>query len=128
MRLAIPIFRSRVSPVFDFSTKALIIELEQEKKISKQINLEGLTPQARVDKLKDENIDIIICAGLSLPLHRMMIFAGIQVIPGIVGEVEEVLKAYETGDLKQKRFLMPGCCHGRRRSRRHRGWPGTTDV
>jgi len=122
MRLAIPIFRSRISPVFDFSTRALIVNIEQGKETDRyEIDLHGMAPQGKVERLKDARINTLICAGISLPLQRMLAQAGLEVLPGIVGSVHEVLNAYQQGNLKDRRFMMPGFCH-RRRKRRH--WHG----
>ena len=120
MRLAIPIFRTRVSPVFDFSTRALIIDIEQGQEIDRhEIDLSGVVPQGKVEKLKSSGVNILICAGLSLPLQRLLTLAGLKIIPGIVGSVDEVLNAYQRGNLKENRFMMPGFCQRRRRRRRH---------
>jgi predicted Fe-Mo cluster-binding NifX family protein len=119
MRLAIPIFKSRISPVFDFSTKALIIQIEQGRETDRsEIDLAGLPPQARVEKLKRAGVNSLVCASISLPLQEMLIIAGLNVISGIVGAVDEVLKAYQRGNLKERRFMMPGLC---RRCRKRRG-------
>lgn len=124
MRLAIPIFESRISPVFDFSTKALIINLEKGKETGRsEINLSGLTPQTRVERLKRTGVNKLVCASLSLPLQRMLVVAGLEVIPGIVGEVDEVLKAYQAGNLKAERFLMPGLCQRCRKRGKYWGGP-----
>ena len=122
MRLAIPIFGSRISPVFDFSTKALIVEIRDGREINRyEIQLAGLLPLERVQRLKDAQVSTLICAGLSLPLQRMLFVAGLQVIPGIVGEADEVIDAYRGGGLDKRRFLMPGFCH---RKRGRRNWGG----
>ena len=121
MHLALPVFRSRISPVFDFSTRALIVELDQGKEMGRQeLDIADMPPQTRIEMLKKAGVDILICAGLSELFHNMLIMAGVKVIPGIVGEVDDVIRAYQIGDLKQKRFMMPGCCK-RRWGRRHRG-------
>ena len=119
MRLAIPIFKSRISPVFDFSTKALIIDIEQGREVGRsEIDMGGLTPHVRVERLKGAGVNSLVCAGISLTLQRMLVVAGLDVIPGIVGAVDEVLKAYKRVNLKEKRFMMPGLC---RRCRKRRG-------
>ena len=120
MRLAIPIFRSRISPVFDFSTKALIIDLAQEKEIGRhEIDLTGMAPQAKVERLREAGVNTLICAGLSLTLQKMLAFAGLKVIPGIVGSADDVLNAFQKGKLKERRFMMPGFCQRRRRRHCH---------
>ena len=118
MRIAIPIFRSRISPVFDFSTQVLIVDADKGKDAGrKESALLGLGPCERGKLLKDEDVNLLICAGVSISLHRMIINEGIRIIPGIVGEVDDVIDAYRTEGLKEKRFLMPGCCRCRRRKR-----------
>lgn len=122
MRLAIPIFKSRISPVFDFSTKVLIIHMEQGRELDRsEIDLAGLPPQARVERLKNAGVNSLLCASISLPLHRMLIVAGLDVIPGVVGAVDEVLKAYLRGNLKERRFMMPGLCRRWCKRRGHLG-------
>ena len=116
MRLVIPVYRFRVSPVFDFSTMAMVIEIDHKKeKKREKIDLAGLGAQARVERLKKASVDTLICAGLSLTLHRMLTLSGIHVIHGVVGAFDEVLNAYQAGSLEERRFLMPGCCRKRRR-------------
>ena len=123
MRLAIPIFRSRISPVLDFSTKCLIISIEQGKEIGRdEICLTGLTNQRRVERLKDARVNTIICAGISLPLQKMLVLAGLDVLFGIVGSVDEVLNAYHKGKLQDRRFMMPGF-NQYRRAKRGQGVP-----
>jgi predicted Fe-Mo cluster-binding NifX family protein len=120
--LAIPIFESRISPVFDYSTKALIIDLEKGKEIGRsEIDLAGLTPQVRVERLKGAGVNALVCASISMPLQRMLIVAGLDVISGIVGVVDEVLKAYQAGHLESSRFMMPGLCQRCRKRRGHWG-------
>ena len=43
------------------------------------------------------------------PGQNIVMIAGLKVILGIVGKLDDVIKAYQTRDLKGKRFLMPGC-------------------
>ena len=122
MRLAIPIFESRISPVFDFSTKALLFDLEEGKETGRsEMKLAGLAPQARVERLKTAGVNTLVCASISLALQRMLIDAGLDVIPGIVGEVDDVLNAYQTGNLKAEQFLMPGLCQRCRKRKRYWG-------
>jgi predicted Fe-Mo cluster-binding NifX family protein len=118
MRLAVPIYRLRVSPVFDFSTRVLIIELEQEEERGREeIDFTGLLPSIKVERLKEAGVDTLICAGLSMPFHRMLTMAGLEIISGIVGPVEELISAFKSGHLQDGRFLMPGCCRKRKRGR-----------
>jgi predicted Fe-Mo cluster-binding NifX family protein len=58
---------------------------------------------------------VLICGAISRPLEAMLLSAGVEVIPQTCGPVEEVLKAFMSGKLTEKAFLMPGCCGRRRR-------------
>ena len=57
-----------------------------------------------------------------LPSPADVAAAGVRVIPYICGDVEEVLLAFNNGQLGEDGFLMPGRCGWRRRCRcrRHR--------
>ena len=55
----------------------------------------------------------------------MLVSKGMEVIPHACGPVEDVLRAYVSGQLTDEAFLMPGCC-GRRRRLRARAKRGRT--
>jgi predicted Fe-Mo cluster-binding NifX family protein len=61
---------------------------------------------------------MLICAGISQMLESSLIERGIQVVARICGNVEEILAAYNSGSLGEKRFAMPGCCGQKWRSQR----------
>ena len=96
MRLAVPVWFGRVSPVFDVAKKLLIVEvIGGEATFTEQHTLEG---RDRVNALSQ---------------------LGVKLVMEIRGEVEEVVRAYLDGRLVQPRFSMPGC-HSRRRGARAR--------
>ena len=71
----------------------------------------------RVGRLAETGVDVLICGAISWPLEMAVSAAGIEVIPQVCGDVEQVLTAWTDGRFRQEAFLMPGCC-GRRRQRR----------
>lgn len=115
MRVAIPIWEDRVSPVFDTAENIAVAEVERGKVTSLSYNpiRERLLP-SRAIILKRWKIKTLICGGISTYLNRLVEAQGIQVIPGIFGSHEEILQAYCRRDLTSPRFLMPGCRMGRR--------------
>ncbi|MEW6443771.1 MAG: NifB/NifX family molybdenum-iron cluster-binding protein [bacterium] len=115
MRVAIPHWHGRVSPVFDVATNLLLVDLEGEgKRRQAHVRLEADEPQARAWRLAETGTDVLICGAISWPLEMALVHAGIEVIPHTCGEVEHVLAAFLEGRLGQRPFLMPGC-RGRRR-------------
>ena len=108
-RVAIPRFRSRISPVFDTCVRVLLIDLENNREVGRQeIYLDGLSMPERATVLKNADIQTIICCGIREVLYNMLMDAGICLITGIAGEVEEVLDAFLSDKLHETRFHMPG--------------------
>ena len=114
MRIAIPIWEDKVSPVLDTASKLLIIELEGKKETSRfEIYLDERTLSRRSFRIQGMEVDILICGAISHQFARMLTALGIEVISEISGRPEEVLKAYLNKDLFKAKFLMPGCKRNR---------------
>ncbi|MFC1535084.1 NifB/NifX family molybdenum-iron cluster-binding protein [Thermodesulfobacteriota bacterium] len=110
MRIAIPIWEDKVSPVFDTASRLLVIEEEDHNEASRFINLldeQDLTRRCR--HIQGLEIDVLICGAISRPFLHMLAASGINIIPEISGHAEDVLNAYFHGKLFHSRFLMPGC-------------------
>jgi predicted Fe-Mo cluster-binding NifX family protein len=124
MKVAIPHWQGRVSPVFDVAGNALIVGIDAGGVCSRQdVVLLGEDPQKRAAFLAGIETDVLICGAVSWPLEVALVSAGIEVIAQTCGDVEAVLAAFLNGGLAQRGFLMPGCC-GRRRFRARRGRRG----
>jgi predicted Fe-Mo cluster-binding NifX family protein len=109
MRIAVSIWKDKVSPVLDTASKLLIIESEMKKEVSRfETRLFTQDISQRCHFVRGLNIDVLICGAASRQLSGRLISSGIEVISGISGAVEEVLKAYFQGTLLHPRFLMPG--------------------
>ena len=110
MKVAIPIWEDKVSPVFDTSLRLLVVEVENRKEVSRFIyymDEQDLTRKcSRISKL---DVDTLICGAVSHPYLRMLLASGLEVIQQVSGRTEEVLEAYIQGKLFHSRFLMPGC-------------------
>jgi len=124
MKVAIPHWQGRVSPVFDVARTVLLVDIEDSAELTRQdvaFDVEDL--HARAARLAGIGANVLICGAISWPLEMAVLGAGIEVIPQTCGEVEHVLAAFIDGRLNQGAFLMPGCCGRRRqfRARRRRG-------
>jgi len=122
MKVAIPHWQGRVSPVFDVAGNVLVVEIRDGVEQSRQdVALDAEDPQLRATRLAQTGTDILICGAISWPLEMALSAVGIDVIPQTCGDVEQVLAAFVHGQLRQDAFLMPGCCGRRRQFRaRHR--------
>lgn len=129
MKIAIPTWNGRVSPVFDTASRLLVVEAEDEGEYSRfETDISEHFVPSKVMRLTGLGIDTLICGAISRPLAYMMTTAGIRLIPWISGQVEDVLQAFLSGTLFDLRFMMPGSPgpwgngsrggHGRGRARR----------
>ena len=122
MKIAIPYWQGRVSPVFDVAANVLVVEVDGSTERGRQdVPFHVEAPQARAARLAEMGADVLICGAISRPLEMAVTALGIDVVPQTCGDVECVLSAYIGGELDQASFLMPGCCGRRRRSRGRHG-------
>ena len=128
MKVAIPTWTGRVSPVFDVAKRLLVVELKEgDAEVNREeIAIEETQLMARAKRVAQLGVDVLICGAISMPLEAMLASAGVRVIPQTCGTVEDIVRAFASGQLTEETFLMPGCCGRRRRFRgRHRGaWAG----
>ena len=118
MKVAIPVWQGRVSPVFDVAGQLLIVELNGSREAARRPEvLPEEAPDRRVQRLLALGIETLICGAISRPLEDMLVAGGIEVVPRICGDVEEVLRAFLSAGLQDDQFAMPGCCGQRRRRR-----------
>jgi predicted Fe-Mo cluster-binding NifX family protein len=119
MRVAMPTWNDRVSPVFDAARHLLVVDVEDNAEVSRsEAVFEETALPRRAERLAYLGVNVLICGAISKPLEQMVAALGMTVIPHTCGPVEEVLRAFLSGQLAEQAFLMPGC--GRRRGLRGR--------
>jgi predicted Fe-Mo cluster-binding NifX family protein len=124
MKIAIPIYGDSVSNVFDFAHRLLLVDVENGKEMNRsEIAVESKLLPQRAVQLKKLGIQVLVCGAISQELTNMVLSSGIEVLPFITGNIENVLGAYMDGQLIKSEFSMPGCRLGTRRGlgRRRRG-------
>jgi predicted Fe-Mo cluster-binding NifX family protein len=122
VRVAIPVWNERVSPVFDAATRLVLVDFENGAEQSRReaiIEESFLAQRAR--RLVEVGVNVLICGAISRPLAAVLAASGITVIPWTAGPVDEVLAAYLKGRLPHPRWTMPGCSGRGQRRRRGRG-------
>jgi len=120
MKIAVPIWNDRVSPVFDTARQVLLVDYVNGEPIARAEEvIDDTTLPQRAAKLLKLEVDVLICGAISRPLQSILSGAGISVIPFVAGSVDEVLSAYIQDNLGDARLRMPGC-PGRRRQCRSR--------
>lgn len=115
MKIAIPLFGTRISPHFDYAKTALLITIEGSKVIeSNEVLLGDCDAIQRVLHFKNAEITTLICGGVSNIAERMLAEKNITVIPWISGDAQDALKLFLQGRLTAGAML----CNGRRKRRR----------
>jgi CheY-like chemotaxis protein len=108
-KVAVPIFRSRVAPVFDYCVRVSVFDIGHDRQIERrELYLGTLAPTERVGALIKEGVTALVCGGISDALDKMLQTSGISVIGGLAGPVEEVLEAFMSHRLDEPQYWMPG--------------------
>jgi predicted Fe-Mo cluster-binding NifX family protein len=118
MKIALPIFGSRISPRFDYASFFLIVTVEEGKIIDRtEISVSDADCWRRIEAIRELGVESLICGGIDENSARILENHKIQLIPWIAGEVENTLKNYLKGNLTP----CLGGSPGRRRKRRNCG-------
>ena len=109
MKIGIPIWEDKISPVFDTASRLLVIETDGKKESSRyEIYLEVRGVSHRWFRIQGLGVDILICGAISRPFLEKLMASGIRIIPGVSGHLEDVLLAYLQGNIYDAKFTMPG--------------------
>lgn len=121
MKTALTVWENRISPVFDSAHMLLVVEIKNEKIISRRhepFNPER--PLRLTDRLHELEVAVLICGAISEMPAKMIDACDIKLIPFIAGNTDEVLEYYAKGLPLIPMFLMPGCDRERRKKARFR--------
>lgn len=121
MRAALTVWEARISPVFDVSREAVVLDLEGGALRGRaSVSIDTPNPARKVERLLQLGVQTLICGAISAPLQRDLQAQGIQVLGFVAGAVEQVVRAFVAGELPQPALTMPGCGQQRRRRGRRR--------
>ncbi|MFP4391734.1 MAG: NifB/NifX family molybdenum-iron cluster-binding protein [Desulfohalobiaceae bacterium] len=116
MKLCLAAYKNRLASLFDNCTNLLLFQ-ESSPGFWEQIG-EIRVPEKSGDFLRarlllEHGVQVLICGAMSGCTKRLLQSAGVQVLDWMRGEIQEVLGAWQQGELSA--LLMPGC---RRKGRR----------
>lgn len=109
MRIALPIWEDKISPVMDTASRLLVIERSKQEKCTRYettFHARHIAHKTRI--IVGLGVEILICGAISRSFENMLSAAGVRVVYGLSGPVEAVMDAYFEGSLDPARFLMPG--------------------
>jgi CheY-like chemotaxis protein len=108
-KVAIPIFRSRVAPVFDYCVRVSVFDIGDDGEMERtELYLGTLSPIERVGALIKEGVTTLVCGAMSDALDKLFQTSGISVIGGIGGPADEILEGFMSDRLDEPQYCMPG--------------------
>jgi predicted Fe-Mo cluster-binding NifX family protein len=100
MKVAIPLFRNGVSPRIDIADSLLIYDIDKGVvKREEKCSLTFEHANQLISILQKKQINRVICAGCPQFFFRMLYFYGIEVVPGVMGDLEYIVKQLVDGKL-----------------------------
>ncbi len=122
MRIAIPVWGNRISPVLDVAREISLFDLERgqvQNEISITLDNESLPD--RTIKLSENGVDQVLCGAVSEVFYQILTNQDIKVLPWLTGKTDDVLQAFISGQINKSCFQMPGCRGQTQRKRQRRG-------
>ncbi len=121
MKIAIPYWQGRVSPVFDVAQKFLLIDIEDGQETAREEKtLKEDDSFSRAISVLHFGVRLVICGAISEPLRVTLQSDGVGVLANVCGPVDDVLNAFLNCTLSNNDFLMPGFNNRGRRNRKRR--------
>ena len=118
MKTVMPIFKNRVSPVFDWCQNLLLAEIQAGHEVGRsEVAVANIDPVRQADQLAELGAELVVCGGIGEILQGLIEARNIRVISGVSGNITDVLEALTTEKLSHPRFIMPGCAGHRRQYR-----------
>jgi len=108
MRVAIPIWDGRVSPVFDVAKTIRVFDVGGEKNQPIEFETHMLNVSRSATVLVDLGVDVLVCSAVSSMLEASLRAAGIEVISDVCGSPDDIIMALAVGDTALNGFRAPG--------------------
>lgn len=98
MKIAVPVFGSRVSPRFDCAQVFLVVTAHEGNGLQReQLSATNWAPHERIRRLMELGVNAVVCGGIDWRSAETLRSAGIVVCSSITGDVDEALDAWLRG-------------------------------
>jgi predicted Fe-Mo cluster-binding NifX family protein len=114
MRVALPVFQDRLSPVFDSTCLMRVFSLDEQAHRDEEpsVKIDSAHPHVRIEEVLNRAVDVVICAAISRECQSLLISQGVRVLAGVAGPIDEVLSAFCENRLNEKQYRL-ACWRGR---------------
>ena len=95
MKIAIPVFHTKVSPRFDTTQGFILLEIEKRNVMEReQLTTKGLTPSAKIKQLIQLGVDTLICGGIDRESMQHLNHKGVTVYSWVTGEIDDAISCF----------------------------------
>ncbi|MBN1306594.1 MAG: hypothetical protein JXA18_01655 [Chitinispirillaceae bacterium] len=99
-KVALPVNNSSMVVALDFCRALLVAEIENGAVTKRRIiDSNEPFPSLRAHRLKDLQVETVLCGAVSDPLSMLLWHCGIEVVPGLTGDADRLIAAYIHGQL-----------------------------
>ena len=121
MKIAITIWGTRISPVFDSAKSLLVVDTHGSEIETERVSFDARLFNRFLLLMRELEVQVLICGALCEGSAKILEAHGIEVLSFLTGEVKQVLECYLQGrDLAV--FSLPGCRRGICRQRIKSRW------
>jgi len=115
MKIAIPVFHTKISPRFDSTQGFILLQVEKSEVVRREnIPTKGWPASGKIKQLVDLEVDTLICGGIDLESLQQLNFNGIKIYSWITGEFEDAVTRFLNQGLESGIILGP---RGQRKGR-----------
>lgn len=120
MKVAMTVRDNYITPAFDVSRDFLALGFSSGRVVDQYLAIfTSTSPLQKTSQLKRLGVKRLICGAISNMLVRQIATYGIETIPCVAGQVDDVIAAYLAGTLPDPTLMVPGCLgsHSKTKSR-----------
>jgi hypothetical protein len=97
----------------------VIVEASRDGTVSRhEVPLYPASLALQASRVEELALDVLVCGAVSRVLADLLESSGLALVPWVAGDIDDVLGALDADELDSRRYMMPGCCRRRGRTRR----------
>ena len=109
MKLVVPVHNKRISPVFDWCMRMMLIDSAPGRSPDRrEIDISWLAGIEKAQVVADSGAHALLCGGISSQLAGALAYHGVDVVSWIHGNADEIVEKFIDGTFSPGDHLMPG--------------------
>lgn len=101
MKIAIPMFHTKISPRFDQTQGFVLLETQHAGVVARDnLTTKGWSVIAKMKQLVELEVDILICGGIDRASMQFLSFNGVKIYSWVTGEVDDAVTCFLDNRMK----------------------------